>query len=133
MAQTLPAPPDDPSGPSAPDPTADRRTVAGTTFLRAGSMGGSTMARSWRRQLTHTLAALAVAAAVVGTGARAEAAAQPPRDTSRYACPASTPNPFSDIAGNTHESAIRCMRSEEHTSELQSLMRLSYAVFCLNK
>src|SRR3546814_6602682 len=25
------------------------------------------------------------------------------------------------------------MRSEEHTSELQSLMRNSYAVFCLNK
>src|SRR3546814_7091220 len=25
------------------------------------------------------------------------------------------------------------VRSEEHTSELQSLMRLSYAVFCLNK
>src|SRR3546814_7017209 len=25
------------------------------------------------------------------------------------------------------------IRSEEHTSELQSLMRLSYAVFCLNK
>src|SRR3546814_9886631 len=24
-------------------------------------------------------------------------------------------------------------RSEEHTSELQSLLRLSYAVFCLNK
>src|SRR3546814_6224674 len=28
--------------------------------------------------------------------------------------------------GNEH-------RSEEHTSELQSLMRISYAVFCLNK
>src|SRR3546814_6812767 len=26
-----------------------------------------------------------------------------------------------------------CARSEEHTSELQSLMRLSYAVFCLKK
>src|SRR3546814_10499947 len=26
-----------------------------------------------------------------------------------------------------------CNRSEEHTSELQSLMRISYAVFCLNK
>src|SRR3546814_8163093 len=26
-----------------------------------------------------------------------------------------------------------CHRSEEHTSELQSLMRISYAVFCLNK
>src|SRR3546814_3492830 len=25
----------------------------------------------------------------------------------------------------------RTMRSEEHTSELQSLMRISYAVFCL--
>src|SRR3546814_1409866 len=33
--------------------------------------------------------------------------------------------------------AVRCdqrhLRSEEHTSELQSLMRISYAVFCLKK
>src|SRR3546814_2432402 len=28
---------------------------------------------------------------------------------------------------------IRVRRSEEHTSELQSLMRISYAVFCLKK
>src|SRR3546814_9144643 len=28
---------------------------------------------------------------------------------------------------------IRVHRSEEHTSELQSLMRISYAVFCLTK
>src|SRR3546814_6373073 len=28
---------------------------------------------------------------------------------------------------------LRCTRSEEHTSELQSLMRISYAVFCLKK
>src|SRR3546814_3644570 len=27
----------------------------------------------------------------------------------------------------------RILRSEEHTSELQSLMRISYAVFCLKK
>src|SRR3546814_1347031 len=27
----------------------------------------------------------------------------------------------------------RAFRSEEHTSELQSLMRISYAVFCLKK
>src|SRR3546814_9534436 len=32
-------------------------------------------------------------------------------------------------AGN----AALMVRSEEHTSELQSLMRISYAVFCLNK
>src|SRR3546814_5752168 len=28
---------------------------------------------------------------------------------------------------------LRKVRSEEHTSELQSLMRISYAVFCLQK
>src|SRR3546814_6528709 len=29
--------------------------------------------------------------------------------------------------------ALQVQRSEEHTSELQSLMRISYAVFCLKK
>src|SRR3546814_8063197 len=28
---------------------------------------------------------------------------------------------------------VEAQRSEEHTSELQSLMRISYAVFCLKK
>src|SRR3546814_4676635 len=37
-----------------------------------------------------------------------------------------------DRAGWRLESGIR-PRSEEHTSELQSLMRISYAVFCLKK
>src|SRR3546814_1655798 len=43
------------------------------------------------------------------------------------------------INGGTNGIADRRMshgafrRSEEHTSELQSLMRISYAVFCLNK
>src|SRR3546814_10510032 len=39
-----------------------------------------------------------------------------------------------------HRLSVRCvrlfpgvLRSEEHTSELQSLMRISYAVFCLKK
>src|SRR3546814_5620551 len=33
-----------------------------------------------------------------------------------------------------HRNAIQVvLRSEEHTSELQSLMRISYAVFCLKK
>src|SRR3546814_10977712 len=31
------------------------------------------------------------------------------------------------------EGSLRHGRSEEHTSELQSLMRISYAVFCLKK
>src|SRR3546814_3188451 len=38
-----------------------------------------------------------------------------------------TPKPPSVAAGP------RFLRSEEHTSELQSLMRISYAVFCLKK
>src|SRR3546814_9183067 len=33
----------------------------------------------------------------------------------------------------TPEPAATPVRSEEHTSELQSLMRISYAVFCLKK
>src|SRR3546814_1708352 len=33
----------------------------------------------------------------------------------------------------TQASAACLKRSEEHTSELQSLMRISYAVFCLKK
>src|SRR3546814_6723684 len=35
--------------------------------------------------------------------------------------------------GQRWRRAGRGARSEEHTSELQSLMRISYAVFCLNK
>src|SRR3546814_2723152 len=37
-----------------------------------------------------------------------------------------------DYLSGTRE-VITLVRSEEHTSELQSLMRISYAVFCLKK
>src|SRR3546814_1386697 len=39
---------------------------------------------------------------------------------------------FTIFAGLTAV-ALVALRSEEHTSELQSLMRISYAVFCLKK
>src|SRR3546814_4791183 len=66
-------------------------------------------------------------------------------------CPAPQPHPAPEeveersfLAGATMAGAIRTrpimgeararkLRSEEHTSELQSLMRISYAVFCLKK
>src|SRR3546814_3568803 len=35
--------------------------------------------------------------------------------------------------GMPYGQTSRAVRSEEHTSELQSLMRISYAVFCLKK
>src|SRR3546814_1355106 len=37
------------------------------------------------------------------------------------------------VGGERLLEAQLAVRSEEHTSELQSLMRISYAVFCLNK
>src|SRR3546814_8998554 len=37
-----------------------------------------------------------------------------------------------DLAGDCVH-VVEVARSEEHTSELQSLMRISYAVFCLHK
>src|SRR3546814_8440657 len=44
---------------------------------------------------------------------------------------------FADVGDAEHGGAEALtgvgLRSEEHTSELQSLMRISYAVFCLNK
>src|SRR3546814_9463627 len=36
-------------------------------------------------------------------------------------------------AGEWRDGGASAARSEEHTSELQSLMRISYAVFCLKK
>src|SRR3546814_10885615 len=37
------------------------------------------------------------------------------------------------MVGDSTNAMVWGDRSEEHTSELQSLMRLSYAVYCLNK
>src|SRR3546814_10578543 len=37
---------------------------------------------------------------------------------------------LASVRGETHEQLVN--RSEEHTSELKSLMRISYAVFCSN-
>src|SRR3546814_3844378 len=43
------------------------------------------------------------------------------------------PLPSPDFALDAGEEPEIAGRSEEHTSELQSLMRISYAVFCLKK
>src|SRR3546814_6393017 len=41
---------------------------------------------------------------------------------------------LADVAGHARRPRLVVgFRSEEHTSELQSLMRISYAVFCLTK
>src|SRR3546814_6983092 len=48
------------------------------------------------------------------------------------AAPLSIDEPAYRIRVRLDAQAVRA-RSEEHTSELQSLMRISYAVFCLKK
>src|SRR3546814_3658716 len=40
---------------------------------------------------------------------------------------------FQQARDHRQRGGRRSLRSEEHTSELQSLMRISYAVFCLKK
>src|SRR3546814_2607047 len=72
-------------------------------------------ARTLRRQVAQR--------PVAGAAASARPRA-PPRDGNlSVAAPSASPAHDYEPAG----------RSEEHTSELQSLMRISYAVFCLKK
>src|SRR3546814_10073296 len=67
--------------------------------------------------------------------AQARAPAPGRRDARRRSA---LPDPESGLAPrdadqDAAQPAWRVPRSEEHTSELQSLMRISYAVFCLKK
>src|SRR3546814_5397178 len=48
-------------------------------------------------------------------------------------CVVTTEGAYSRLAGGGWLYSKHLQRSEEHTSELQSLMRISYAVFCLKK
>src|SRR3546814_8841866 len=51
----------------------------------------------------------------------------------RHRGPRASLRPSHGCSGSANEEEAVMFRSEEHTSELQSLMRISYAVFCLTK
>src|SRR3546814_3692165 len=72
---------------------------------------------------------LVAAGALLGAGGDAGAALGDAVDFAVAAQCAEAPGITSVLNAATVEYA----RSEEHTSELQSLMRISYAVFCLEK
>src|SRR3546814_3956364 len=61
------------------------------------------------------------------------------RDTLRPGLVSQIFGPFAELTPSRKEGSFdwsltgQYYRSEEHTSELQSLMRISYAVFCLKK
>src|SRR3546814_2518274 len=60
--------------------------------------------------------------------------AQPHRPVGRMAqAPFTVTRSRARSRAATSSLLMRSSRSEEHTSELQSLMRISYAVFCLKK
>src|SRR3546814_6572788 len=54
-------------------------------------------------------------------------------DISTYGQAMQDPLAFEAVAARDVHMQVQMERSEEHTSELQSLMRISYAVFCLKK
>src|SRR3546814_9506522 len=59
----------------------------------------------------------------------------PAIQSQRVDCSSGSQSPIDAGLGVAASATQRCSRtrSEEHTSELQSLMRISYAVFCLKK
>src|SRR3546814_3230270 len=66
--------------------------------------------------------------------ARHEAEGAAARRTGIAVADAHRPDRERDVRlGPAADAAADRQRSEEHTSELQSLMRISYAVFCLKK
>src|SRR3546814_3689635 len=65
---------------------------------------------------------------------RPEASTSPPVESPSGSCWTSSRNALRRVGCASAAKADRAeSRSEEHTSELQSLMRISYAVFCLKK
>src|SRR3546814_984156 len=56
-----------------------------------------------------------------------------PKQATTWRCPLADPEPRIPSIEDIRRLFEQLPRSEEHTSELQSLMRISYAVFCLKK
>src|SRR3546814_5733311 len=86
--------------------------------------------------------ALADGATALGAGSSADglnsvalgAGSIADRDNSVSVGSAGNERQITNVAAGTEDTdAVNKSRSEEHTSELQSLMRISYAVFCLKK
>src|SRR3546814_5965304 len=78
--------------------------------------------RGTGRPRHETMVAAAVGLAISGAAGAASAQSGPSEMPQAEAVRSETP-----------QSSGSPVRSEEHTSELQSLMRISYAVFCLKK
>src|SRR3546814_5422018 len=83
--------------------------------------------RDFRRDFASCAKAGVNEAHVAQPGERIRIEVHPRRLADDFTVPAE-PEPLKILDYAAHKD-----RSEEHTSELQSLMRISYAVFCLKK
>src|SRR3546814_17464975 len=87
--------------------------------------------RSPRQERRSSRHAKTSAASVAATPSPCAPSSGGPRSLN-HAVAAIAANPSATSISKVRRLAAR-IRSEEHTSELQSLMRISYAVFCLKK
>src|SRR3546814_8035671 len=96
----------------------------------------TTLFRSRWKRSSRTMAVVGWLQAVSGRG-DADLRAQKPSGSlgavPRYTCPECCEAAYRKAARCTCGTRSKRVRSEEHTSELQSIMRISYAVFCLKK
>src|SRR3546814_1564761 len=83
------------------------------------------------RESLRTLAPLFRGAEVVALMREVQPPVPSDAETPEHPLIAATPS--LPKTATTLEEKLLTVRSEEHTSELQSLMRISYAVFCLKK
>src|SRR3546814_4174200 len=86
--------------------------------------------------LFRSLTAAVVAVQPLRIGRRSGnliAIAKPPQQVAVLAPAAAEGRVLLNRGLAAQRAGFRLVRSEEHTSELQSLMRISYAVFCLKK
>src|SRR3546814_1586642 len=90
----------------------------------------TTLRRSWTRCRRHS--SINACAALMGSGLPQLAEPVMPEPGSGLAFPENRDR-FAKFGQEASPCPYSLPRSEEHTSELQSLMRISYAVFCLKK
>src|SRR3546814_19960760 len=82
------------------------------------------LTHSFPTRRSSDLAGAGISRRYRGNGRAAGFGGRPLHDRADPACP---------LEGREINMEVKYLRSEEHTSELQSLMRISYAVFCLKK
>src|SRR3546814_18693440 len=102
------------------------------TYLHTLAPHDALPSGSWRATESY-MASLAALAALVAAWAEDDA-----REAALTALPGQLEQAFAldwspAVAAFRGATNLFVLRSEEHTSELQSLMRISYAVFCLKK